>query len=676
MDEYANGSAINATKRHDLITAFPCFANFSKPQLTEFISLLHEVRFKSQEIIVAENDIVDSVYILVSGNAEVRVEVKKRRKMVQVPVASLTGGEGIGLNDTGFYSSTGKRTATVIALNDIVALKLELKDLHDFLRRNHLESEMYNASTQMLRMRFIKQTLPFAKISYDRLRWLADHVEEESVAKDAVIFNQGEVGEKCYLIRSGQVEIVSKDESGNEKRLAVLKPPVLFGEATLITRSPRNATARALEATELLTLRQEYLSELIESEDNVAKIFMNLMVDRSRPQKNPNVSVHHRQAADGEELTILKNHDNGSYFKLSNEGAFIWEQLDGKHTLQEITLGLAEKHNVFAPDVVAALISKLTKSKYIENIDLQDDQLRFQSFFGRAWGVIKGLLEIRFAFGDSDAMLSRIYNKYIWYLFTKPAQIVLAFIAIIGFISFIANTEVVLNLFHTKHLSLLLLLGLIPLSLLEVILHELGHAFSVKAFGREVHYIGVGWYWAAPIAFTDTSDMWLATRKPRMIVNFAGIYVDILVAGIASFLIFFIHDPYIYGMLWLFALYTYIGGIRMLNPLQELDGYYVLMDWVDKNRLRQNAVLWLAKDFPKAIREPALFRGHRAEIIYWIACILYILLLSVITLAVQDFVLDVFGIKPSNPYLSLALPVIVAMVAFIGVFSEVRKIED
>ncbi len=44
-----------------------------------------------------------------------------------------------------------------------------------------------------------------------------------------------------------------------------------------------------------------------------------------------------------------------------------------------------------------------------------------------------------------------------------------------------------------------------------------------KYYGHEVHYMGVGWYWLRPVAFTDTSDMWLSTKKPRVMVNLAGI---------------------------------------------------------------------------------------------------------------------------------------------------------
>lgn len=675
MSDYLEQCSISISKRQELIKDFPCFKTLTPKQSKELASLFHEVRFSPKEKIVSENDLIDSIYIIVTGMAEVTREVKmKRKKTKQAPVALLSAGEGIGLNDTGFYSTTGKRTATVVAVTEMFLLRLDLKDLYGFLKRNNLELSMYAASQQMMRMRFIKQSLPFSKLSHERLQWLADRVEELFIKAGTTIFSQGDEGDKCYLIRSGRVEILTKDEQGKERRLALLKPPVLFGEATLITHTPRNATAQAVDDCELLVLSHEYLSELIESEDMVANMFVSLMVDRSRPLRNSEVTIHQRTTADGQELTILKNPDNNSYFKLSKEGYFIWKELDGKHTLQDITLELAEQHHVFAPDVVAALISKLTKSGFISNLEISSDvNLSTRPFWVRAMIKLRRVLEVRIAFGDANKWVTRIYEKYIRYLFTKPGQVVLAVLAIAGFIAFTINTPNILLFFSFKHASLLLLLGLIPLSLVSLILHELGHAFAVKAFGREVHYIGVGWYWFAPIAFTDTSDMWLSIRKPRMLVNLAGIYVDILVAGVAALLTFVFHNPYIQAMLWLFALYTYIGGFRMLSPLQEMDGYYVLMDWVEKPRLRQAAVIWLVKKFPKSLRHPRLFRENLAEVSYWIACILFLILVILLTYVVQGFILDVLEIRHSNPYTSLILPLLVVTFSCLSILADIKN---
>lgn len=673
MAEKKEKDTVNLSTRQKLIKSFPCFATLTPEQSKEFVLLMSEITYAPHETIVKENDLVDSIYIIVSGEAEVTRSSTFRKKTVYVPIAALRAGEGIGLNDTGFYSTTGKRTATVTAVTNMLLLKLDIKDLYTFLKKYQLELSMYAASLQMLRMRFIKQSLPFARISHERLQWLANHVEEMTIPAGTIIFNQGEIGDKCYLIRSGEIEIITKDEHDHEHPLALLKPPVLFGEATLITRTPRNATAKAIEKSDLLILKHEHLSELIESEDNVAQMFMTLMVDRSRPIQNPHITMHHRIAADGQEITILKNPENGSYFKLSEEGAYIWQQLNGQHSMQEITLDLADQFQVFAPDVVAALISKLTKAGFISNIDIQDEtKLKSAPLWVRAMMKIRNVLELRYALGDSDKWITKIYNKYISYLFTKPSQIILIILAFSGLIAFVTNTPHILNFFNQKHTSLLLLLMLIPFSLIEVLFHELAHAFAVKAFGREVHYMGVGWYWFGPIAFTDTSDMWLSTRKPRMIVNFAGIYVDILMAGLSALLILTTNNHYIQAMLWLFAFYTYIGAFRMLSPLQEMDGYYILMDWVEKSRLRQAAVIWLVKIFPKCIRHPKMFRDYKPEIIYWLACIIYLILISIITLTVVNFVFSIVGLQ-SNIYLSLAIPFLVVAFSCLSIIAEIRS---
>lgn len=673
MADFSTQNIVSLPRRQALISAFPCFATLSEIQSQELAALMTEVRFAAHDKIVLEDQLIDSVYILVHGEAEVTRINPKKKKIVQVPVAVLRGGEAIGLNDTGFYSNTGKRTATVTAIKDVLALRLDLKDLYEFLKAQQLENAMYAASQQMLRMLFIKQSLPFSKLSHHRLQWLADRVVEVFFSAGDIIFKQGDEGNKCYIIQSGQVEIVNQDDEGGEHRLAVLKSKVLFGEATLITHTPRNASARALEDTVLMELKHEDLSELIETENNVASMFMTLMVDRSRPIQNPNASIHKSTSADGQPLTILKNPDNGNYFKLSQEGTFIWKQLDGKHTLQEITLNLADEYNVFAPNIVAALISKLTKAGFVQNLQIENKKpLTQEPLWVRSVLKLQKILEFRKAFGDADPWMTYFYQKYIRYFFTKPAQWIISFVACIGFLSFCFHTSHVLNFFGTNHASLWLILMLVPLSTIEVFLHEFGHAFAVKAVGREVHYVGVGWFWVSPVAFTDTSDMWLSTRKPRMLVNLAGVIVDVLVAGTAGILMLMVSNPYVEGILWLFILYTYIGAFRMLSPLQEMDGYYVLMDWVEKNHLRQLSVVWLIKKLPEVLKHPSSWRKYKPEIIYWTACFIYLALLVILTFVLQAFVFDILGIH-SNPYVSLILPFLVVIVSSLSIVAEIRN---
>lgn len=181
MTEQGPENAVSIQARQRLIRLFPCFAALSAAQCQELALLMHEQRYSAGEKIVNENELVDSIYLVVEGEAEVTKEIRRRKRIRHVPVAILGVEESIGLNDTGFYSTTGHRTATVTALTPMLLLKLDIKDLSLFLKKHRLESVMYAASLQMLRMQFIKQSLPFSKLSRDRLQWLANHVEDVKV---------------------------------------------------------------------------------------------------------------------------------------------------------------------------------------------------------------------------------------------------------------------------------------------------------------------------------------------------------------------------------------------------------------------------------------------------------------------------------------------------------------
>lgn len=684
MSERLSNSLINITQRQALIRALPVFSVLTPSEREELAQLMYEMRYETGEAIVLEDGLIDSVFIIVSGQAEVsrqyikRTKIRKKiKKIIKTPLATIGDGDAIGLNDTGFFSSTGKRTATVTATSDVHLLVIDLKDLHRFLSSHaELQTEMQATAGQLLRINLIKQSLPFNRLSHERLQWLANQVEEMSIPAGTMIFKEGEVGDRCYLIRSGQVEVYNKNEDGTERHLAILKSPTLFGEATLITNSPRNASARAVENCELLALKHEFLSELIESESNVAHMLMTLMVDRSRPSQNPHVITHRRTTPDGQEIVILKNPDNGNYFKLSEEGWFIWEQLNGKQTMQDITLALADKFDIFAPDVVAALVSKLAKTGFIENVEVEKEDLSSNPLWVRAMIRMRRILEAQIAIGDADKWLTSFYRRFAYVIFTPVGKLLIAFFAIAGMIACGYSTSHVIQIYKTIPDSWVLFVLLVPFTILSVALHELGHALATKSFGYEVHYMGVGWYWMSPVAFTDTSDMWLSTRWPRTAVNLAGICTDILTAGISSLLIFVIHNPYVQGFLWIFAIYTYINAFRMLSPLQELDGYYVLMDLLERPHLRQSSVIWLVKDFSKTWRNPRLIKKYLPEILYWLACIVFLILVSLLTIFVQSFIFKILGFKPANPIMGLMLPFIVVIVSSLGIIADIRKSED
>lgn len=83
---------------------------------------------------------------------------------------------------------------------------------------------------------------------------------------------------------------------------------------------------------------------------------MDLTQMRSRPQRVPGIIVCDRATADGETITILKNPERHTYYRLSGNGRFLWDRMDGAHSARDLTMDYFEKFRQFAPHVVGQVM--------------------------------------------------------------------------------------------------------------------------------------------------------------------------------------------------------------------------------------------------------------------------------------------------------------------------------
>ena len=70
----------------------------------------------------------------------------------------------------------------------------------------------------------------------------------------------------------------------------------------------------------------------------------------------------------------------------------------------------------------------------------------------------------------------------------------------------------------------------------------------------------------------------------------------------------------------------------------EFDGYYVLSDLLDKPNLRPLA--WLGRDLIPALRIPCRLEGHRFELLYGLASVLYVAFSAVLTVVIYRLVVQ------------------------------------
>lgn len=128
-----------------------CFAQLTDEETGVLSTLLVEVRVAAGETIVTEGEHVDSVYLIVSGTADVRhVTLKGHVHEIQ-SIATLGVNDAIGLNEAGFYSLSGIRTATVVAATDMVLLRLSVAAFHGFaLTNSHVNEVMRKNADNLL----------------------------------------------------------------------------------------------------------------------------------------------------------------------------------------------------------------------------------------------------------------------------------------------------------------------------------------------------------------------------------------------------------------------------------------------------------------------------------------------------------------------------------------------
>lgn len=120
-----------------------CFTPLTEKEIEVLASLLIEKHIPEGTVIVKQGDPVDSVYLIASGKADVSITEIKDNQLHTKSVATLSDNAAIGLNETGFYSISGIRTATVTSLTEMTLLRLSVAAFHGFaLAYTHVNEVM------------------------------------------------------------------------------------------------------------------------------------------------------------------------------------------------------------------------------------------------------------------------------------------------------------------------------------------------------------------------------------------------------------------------------------------------------------------------------------------------------------------------------------------------------
>jgi len=350
-------------RRLELLAGVPAFSHLPDPVLEDLASRLTEERFRSAGRVVVEGDTDDRLYLIVEG----RAEASTIGPSGIVPLATLGPGELLG--ELSLLEAGSSRQATVTAVEPLILLSLRATDFRLALDA-HPEgrSAFEKLADDVLVTKLLKQASPFSTLDGEQLRRLAARLERLEVPTGETIIRQGEAGEECYVLRSGRVEVLTSGAQGDERMLATLDPGSLFGEAALLTDEPRNATVRATEPCTLLALRRTDLLEVLGADRQTRERMLELVRMRDRPRRVRGIEVHHRTTITGETITTLKDARRDTNHRLSPAGWFVWQRLDGEHTLQDLTSEYMATYEASASHAVVEAVVGLVAAGFVEGV--------------------------------------------------------------------------------------------------------------------------------------------------------------------------------------------------------------------------------------------------------------------------------------------------------------------
>jgi CRP-like cAMP-binding protein len=120
----------------------------------------------------------------------------------------------------------------------------------------------------------------------DEINRIVAFLEEIEVTPDTYVIRQGEEGDALYIIDSGNVEILSEQETGRTKLIDTLGPGQTFGEMALVTKDKRTASAKAVTAAKLFKIRKTDFDRLIEDSPRLATAVSGLLARRLSKRTN------------------------------------------------------------------------------------------------------------------------------------------------------------------------------------------------------------------------------------------------------------------------------------------------------------------------------------------------------------------------------------------------------
>jgi putative peptide zinc metalloprotease protein len=322
-----------------------------------------------------------------------------------------------------------------------------------------------------------------------------------------------------------------------------------------------------------------------------------------RPQVVAGIEAAHHATWTGTPYVVVRSCAAGTYLKLEPREFDLLQLMDGTRTISTLVVEDFQRHRVLSPPRIAGFVEILRSHRFLVESSLDayralEAQLRKFDASSLLLRMARGFIQTDFSVYDVDQRLGAWYRSWGRVFFTRPAVWIGLLLALLGpvfFLLLLSHRRY--PLFQTGGSYLLGAVFLTVLGWLALAIHELGHGLAVKHAGRYVHRAGVLIYYGFPAAFVDTTDIWMAPPRMRFITSLAGPYTGFVLGGICSLGAYFSPTGPGGAVLFQCGFVFFLDNLWNFCPLLETDGYYMLVDLIEKPLLRTRALAFVRGPF-------------------------------------------------------------------------------
>jgi putative peptide zinc metalloprotease protein len=302
---------------------------------------------------------------------------------------------------------------------------------------------------------------------------------------------------------------------------------------------------------------------------------------------------------------VIKDPLTQEYFRFPADEYDVIKLFDGTTTLA----GISQKYNQQHAEVE---IDESTTQQFYDTLEknhLIEKKLAEQNLFllerlrqqrkSALLGAKGGITYFRISLLDPDRLLTKTYPYLKWIFspqFLIGAGIFILCAALIVAQSYERFADSMASIITFKDMTPAAFAALWVTVVIVIFFHELGHAFTCKHFGGEVHEMGVLMLFFTPCFFANVNDAWtFEKRYQKLAVTFAGGLVELFIGACATF-VWFVLNPASPASAIMYQIMTICAVSALVcnfNPLMKLDGYYAFCDWVGIPNLKAESPRYL-----------------------------------------------------------------------------------